>query len=88
MRLLRAALILACFDSSALPSIFVAAICKDGVVVVADSRLTFTDNQTGQPVAYADGLNKIIRFDSAVMAMMPLNDLVANRLMAPPSFSR
>jgi hypothetical protein len=68
MRLLRAALILACFDSSALPSIFVAAICKDGVVVVADSRLTFTDNQTGQPVAYADGLNKIIRFDSAVMA--------------------
>jgi hypothetical protein len=68
MHLLRAALILACFDGSALPSIFVAAICKDGVVVVADSRLTFTDNQTRQPVAYADGLNKIIRFDSAVMA--------------------
>jgi hypothetical protein len=68
MRLLRAALILASFAGSAFPSIFVAAICKDGVVVIADSRLTFTDNQTGQPVAYADGLNKIIRFDSAVMA--------------------
>src|ERR1700687_4150601 len=68
MRVLPAALILAGFAGSAVPSIFVAAICKDGVVVVADSRLTFSDNQTGQTVAYDDGLNKIIRFDAAVMA--------------------
>lgn len=44
------------------------AICKEGVVAVADSRLTFSDNATGQPLAYADGLPKIIRFDSALMA--------------------
>jgi hypothetical protein len=38
--------------------------------VVADSRIAFSDvtSATGRPLAYADGLNKIIRFDSAVMA--------------------
>jgi hypothetical protein len=49
-------------------SVFVVAICKDGVVAVADSRLTFSDSATGRALAYADGLNKIIRFDSALMA--------------------
>ena len=68
MRLLRGLLIVALFQLNAAASIFVIAICKDGIIAVADSRLTFSDNQTGRPVAYADGLNKIVRFDSAVMA--------------------
>ena len=70
MRFLLIALALVSFEVSATASIFVMAICKDGVVVVADSRMAFSDNAgaTGQPLAYADGLNKIIRFDSAVMA--------------------
>ncbi len=61
-------LLLLLWAGSARASIFVVAICKDGVVVVADSRLSFTDRVTGRAIAYADGLDKIIRFDSAVMA--------------------
>ena len=51
-------------------SIFVLAICKDGVVAVADSRFAFADvtRPDGPPLAYADGINKIIRFDSALIA--------------------
>lgn len=54
---------------SAHASIFVLAICKDGVVAVADSRFTFVDSTStsGQPLAYADGLNKIMRLNSALM---------------------
>jgi hypothetical protein len=53
----RVALILAFLEASASASIFVVAICKDGIVAVADSRFAFTDadNPTGQPLAYADG---------------------------------
>ena len=51
-------------------SIFVLAICKDGVVAVADSRFAFADvtRPDGPPLAYADGINKIMRFDSALIA--------------------
>ena len=69
-KMTRTALALVLLHCSAQASIFVVAISKDGIVAVADSRFAFTDadNPTGQPVAYADGLNKIIRFDSAVIA--------------------
>jgi hypothetical protein len=59
-------LLLACFPARA--SIFIVAICKDGVVAVADSRFTFFDNDTGRALAYADGLEKIIRFQAALLA--------------------
>lgn len=49
-------------------SIFIVAICKDGIVAVADSRFTFFDNETGRAVAYADGLEKIIHLDGALLA--------------------
>ncbi|MBV9505080.1 MAG: hypothetical protein JO323_08765 [Acidobacteriia bacterium] len=35
---------------------------------MADSRLSFSDNVTGLPIAYADGLDKIISFDRAILA--------------------
>ena len=59
-------LLLACFPARA--SIFIVAICKDGIVAVADSRFTFFDNETGRGVAYADGLDKIIRIHDALLA--------------------
>lgn len=59
-------LLLACLPARA--SIFIIAICKDGIVAVADSRFTFFDNETGRAVAYADGLDKIIRLDDALLA--------------------
>lgn len=59
-------LLLACLPARA--SIFIVAICKDGVVAVADSRFTFFDNDTGRALAYADGLEKIIRLHSALLA--------------------
>jgi hypothetical protein len=34
---------------------------------VADSRFTFADADTGRSLAYADGIEKIIRFDSALL---------------------
>ena len=49
-------------------SIFIVAICKDGVVAVADSRFTFFDNETGRALAYADGLEKIIRLHAGLLA--------------------
>ena len=49
-------------------SIFIVAICKDGIVAVADSRFTFFDNDTGRAVAYADGLEKIIHLHAALLA--------------------
>lgn len=49
-------------------SIFIVAICKDGVVAVADSRFTFFDNQTGRALAYADGLEKIVRLHAGLLA--------------------
>ena len=51
-------------------SIFIVAICKEGIVAVADSRFAFNDadNPTGQPLAYADGINKLIPFGSAILA--------------------
>jgi len=60
---------LAWFRPSADASIFVLAICKDGVVAVADSRFAFVDitSATGRPLAYADGMNKIMRLASALM---------------------
>ena len=63
-------LLIALLAARASASIFIMAICKDGVVVVADSRIAFSDitSKSDKPLAYADGLNKIIRFDSAVMA--------------------
>jgi hypothetical protein len=57
---------LACFPAQA--SIFIVAICKDGIVAVADSRFTLADSDTGRALAYADGIDKIIRFDSALLA--------------------
>jgi hypothetical protein len=62
-------LILAGLVIQARASIFILAICKDGVVAVADSRFAFVDNtsKTQKPLAYADGLSKIIRLDSALM---------------------
>src|SRR5579871_691802 len=68
MWMLRTGALLAAFHASGLASIFIVAISKDGVVAVADSRITFSDAATGRAVAFADGLDKIIRFDSAVMA--------------------
>src|SRR3974377_2409872 len=64
----RAALLLAfaCFPADA--SIFIVAICKDGIVAVADSRFTFSDNDTGRALAYADGLEKIIHLHTALLA--------------------
>lgn len=59
-------LLLACLPARA--SIFIVAICKDGIVAVADSRFTFFDNETGRAVAYADGLDKIIRLHDALLA--------------------
>jgi hypothetical protein len=59
-------LLLACFPTHA--SIFIVAICKDGIVAVADSRFTFADADTGRALAYADGMEKIVRFDSALLA--------------------
>jgi hypothetical protein len=58
---------LACVPA-ARASIFIVAICKDGIVAVADSRFTFSDAETGRAIAYADGIEKIIRFDSALLA--------------------
>jgi len=55
-----------CFHARA--SIFIVAICKDGIVAVADSRFTLFDNDTGSALAYADGLDKIIRLHSALLA--------------------
>jgi hypothetical protein len=49
-------------------SIFIVAICKDGIVAVADSRFTFFDNDTSRAVAYADGLEKIIHLHAALLA--------------------
>jgi hypothetical protein len=70
VRYLWTALILLFTCRTATASIFIMAICKDGVVVVEDSRMAFSDvdSATDKPLAYADGLNKIVRFDSAVMA--------------------
>jgi hypothetical protein len=59
-------LLLACLPARA--SIFIVAICKDGIVAVADSRFTFFDNETGRAVAYADGLDKVIRLGDALLA--------------------
>jgi hypothetical protein len=59
-------LALACLPARA--SIFIVAICRDGVVAVADSRFTFSDSDTSRALAYADGLDKIIRFDAALLA--------------------
>jgi hypothetical protein len=56
----------ACLPARA--SIFIVAISKDGIVAVADSRFTFSDANTGRALAYADGIEKIIRFDSALLA--------------------
>ena len=69
VRLVYLLLILASFQPCADASIFVLAICKDGVVAVADSRFAFVDitSTTGKPLAYADGMNKIMRLASAVM---------------------
>jgi hypothetical protein len=58
--------LLACLPARA--SIFIVAISKDGIVAVADSRFTFADADTGRTLAYADGIEKIIRFDSALLA--------------------
>jgi hypothetical protein len=49
-------------------SIFIVAICKDGIVAVADSRFTVFDNDTGRAVAYADGLEKIVHLRAALLA--------------------
>jgi hypothetical protein len=57
---------LVCFHADA--SIFIVAICKEGIVAVADSRFTFSDVETGRALAYADGIEKIIRLDSALLA--------------------
>ncbi|HEY7388883.1 MAG TPA: hypothetical protein VH640_10260, partial [Bryobacteraceae bacterium] len=57
---------MACLPARA--SIFIVAISKDGIVAVADSRFTFADSETGRDLAYADGIEKIIRFDSALLA--------------------
>jgi hypothetical protein len=65
----RAALLLAFACVPARASIFIVAICKDGIVAVADSRLTFSDNDTGRALAYADGLDKIIHLHSALLAV-------------------
>lgn len=59
-------LLLACFPARA--SIFIVAICKGGVVAVADSRFTFFDNDTGRALAYADGLEKVIHLHAALLA--------------------
>lgn len=69
MRLVCIFLIAAWFAAAAHASIFVLAICKDGVVAVADSRFAFVDVTavTDRPLAYADGMNKIIQLDSALM---------------------
>jgi hypothetical protein len=66
--LLRNSLLLALAWIPAQASIFVVAISKDGVVAVADSRFTFSDNDTGRALAYADGLDKIIHLPSALLA--------------------
>jgi hypothetical protein len=66
--MLVAVLHLAFFSSLADASIFIVAICQDGIVAVADSRFTFFDNDTGRAVAYADGLEKIIHLDGALLA--------------------
>jgi hypothetical protein len=58
--------VLSCLPARA--SIFIMAIAKDGIVAVADSRFTFSDAETGRAIAYADGIQKIIRFDSALLA--------------------
>ena len=70
VRLCRIALMVVFFALRASASIFIMAICKDGVVAVADSRMAFSDvtSATDRPLAYADGLNKITRFDSALLA--------------------
>lgn len=69
MRLVGILLIAVWFAAAAHASIFVLAICKDGVVAVSDSRFAFVDVTavTDRPLAYADGMNKIIRLDSALM---------------------
>jgi hypothetical protein len=59
-------LALSCLPARA--SIFIVAISKDGIVAVADSRFTFSDADSGRALAYADGIEKIIRFDSALLA--------------------
>jgi hypothetical protein len=64
----RAALLLAIACVPARASIFIVAICKDGIVAVADSRFTFSDNSTGRALAYADGLDKIIHLHAALLA--------------------
>lgn len=81
MRLAYISLILAWLASSANASIFVLAICKEGVVAVADSRLAFVDitSVTDRPVAYADGLNKIIRLDSAALMVETGQGFIANQ---------
>lgn len=66
--LLRNSLLLALAAIPAQASIFVVAISKDGVVAVADSRFTFSDNDTGRALAYADGIDKIIHLPSALLA--------------------
>lgn len=42
-------------------SIFIAAICKDGIIVVSDSRGSVLDKRrgAGAPIAYFDGIQKI-----------------------------
>jgi hypothetical protein len=67
-RLLTLAGVLACLAIPIRASIFIVAICKDGVVAVADSRFTFADSDTGRALAYADGLEKIIHLPSALLA--------------------
>jgi hypothetical protein len=60
-----ATFLLLCLPARA--SIFIVAISKEGVVAVADSRFTFADSDTGRALAYADGIEKIIRLDSALL---------------------
>jgi len=63
-----AALLLALACLPARASIFIVAICKEGIVAVADSRFTFSDNETGRALAYADSLEKIIRLQAGLLA--------------------
>ncbi len=67
-RTLTLAAALACLALPIRASIFIVAICKDGIVAVADSRFTFADSDTGRALAYADGLEKIIHLPSALLA--------------------
>ena len=47
-------------------SLFIVAICRDGIVAVADSRITFQIDRV--PIGYADGMEKLIALENAVIA--------------------